>query len=104
MVPTTETVRNLKEGPGYPNQRKDPRTWKKGKGFTHPCNPFISLRSRRGMDILSQTSKPFLSPNSKDNDQPRKMILTPLSTNNSGTSRRSGVVVLPMAFGPEADS
>ena len=41
------------------------------------------------MDIHElRTSKPFISPNSKDNDQPRKMTLNPPSMNNSGTLRK----------------
>ena len=41
------------------------------------------------MDV---TSKPFISPNSNNNDQPRKVNLTPLSMNNSGTLRKENLV------------
>ena len=45
------------------------------------------------MDIHElRTSKPFISPNSNDNDQPRKVNLTPLSMNNSGTLRKENSV------------
>ena len=48
---------------------------------------------RRGMDVHElRTSKPFISPNFKDNDKPRKVNLTPLSMNNSGTLRKENLV------------
>ena len=45
------------------------------------------------MDIHDfRTSKPFISSNSKDNDQPRKVNLTSPSMNNSGTLRKENSV------------
>ena len=73
-------------------RKSSPKDVGRGGGCQHPSQQpihFLRRRRRRGMDI---TSKPFISPNSNDNDQPRKVNLTPLSMNNSGTLRKENSV------------
>ena len=77
-------------------RKSSPKDVGRGGGYyTHPYDPFISLGGEGDVEwtfLTCRTSKPFISPNSKDNDQPRKVNLTPLSMNNSGTLRKENSV------------
>ena len=77
-------------------RKSSPKDVGRGGGYyTHPYDPFISLGGEGDVEwtfLTCRTSKPFISPNSTDNDQPRKVNLTPLCMNNSGTLRKENSV------------
>ena len=52
-------------------RKSSPKDVGRGGGYyTHPYDPFIFLGGEGDVEWTFKTSKPFISPNSKDNDQP----------------------------------